>query len=69
MRKAFEWRKNVELVDFIEEEKEVDPLEKISMVQKLEMKKSYNWMDLNEFERKKKKYTSSLIKGVIFKDD
>lgn len=26
-------------------------------------------MDLNEFERKKKKYTTSLVKGVIFKDD
>jgi len=40
MRKAFEWRKNIELVDFVAEEKEVDPIDKISMVQKLEMKKT-----------------------------
>lgn len=69
MRKAFEWRKNIELVDFVADEKEIDPVERVSTVEKLEIKKTYNWMDLNEFERKKKKYTTSLVKGVIFKDD
>lgn len=55
MRKAFEWRKNIELVDFVAEDRDIDPIERVSTVEKLEIKKTYNWMDLNEFERKKKK--------------
>lgn len=55
MRKAFEWRKNIELVDFVAEDRDIDPIERFSTVEKLEIKKTYNWMDLNEFERKKKK--------------
>jgi len=40
MRKAFEWRKNIELVDFIADEKEIDPIERVSTVEKLEIKKT-----------------------------
>lgn len=40
MRKAFEWRKNIELVDFVAEDRDIDPVERVSTVEKLEIKKN-----------------------------
>ena len=39
MRKAFESRKNIELVDFVAEDRDIDPFERESTVEKLEIKK------------------------------